>query len=140
MRTITRKIEFDYAHRILGHESKCASLHGHRGTAEITVSSPELDTLGRVVDFSAIKGLIGRWIDDFWDHTILLHPDDPLLKCPSSVFGKKPPYIMTLGNPTAENIAQELHHQTSRFLPPPLKVVRIRFWETPSCYADYIPE
>ena len=55
MPTITKKLEFDYGHRVLGHEGKCRHLHGHRGVAEVTVYAPSLDNLGRVVDFGAIK-------------------------------------------------------------------------------------
>lgn len=80
MPKITRKLEFDAGHRILGHEGKCAHLHGHRYVAEITVSGRDLDTLGRVVDFSVVKTKVGGWIDDYWDHNILLHPQDPLLR------------------------------------------------------------
>ena len=34
MITCTRRIEFDAAHRILNHESKCKMLHGHRYVVE----------------------------------------------------------------------------------------------------------
>lgn len=79
MPQITKKLEFDAGHRVLGHESKCAHLHGHRYVAEITVSSPSLDSISRVIDFSVVKKLVGSWIDETWDHNILLHMKDPLL-------------------------------------------------------------
>lgn len=60
---IMRKFEFDYAHRVLGHESKCKHLHGHRGVAEVIVSSPGLDSLGRIIDFGIVKQRVGKWID-----------------------------------------------------------------------------
>ena len=45
---------------------------------------------------------------------------------------------MKYGNPTAENMARELYDVSSRlFLVKPVRVVRVRIWETPSCYADY---
>ena len=52
---ITRRLEFDAGHRVLGHEGKCKNLHGHRYSAEITVTAPDLDGLGRVIDFGVIK-------------------------------------------------------------------------------------
>lgn len=76
---ITRRFEFDAAHRVLNHESKCAHLHGHRYVAEVTVASDVLDNVSRVIDFSQVKKLVGEWIDFYWDHNIILHPDDPLL-------------------------------------------------------------
>ena len=81
MLEITKKIEFDYGHRVLGHEGKCCYLHGHRGVAEVTVCAVDdggVDDLGRVVDFGVVKEVIGGWIDEKWDHNFLLHKDDPL--------------------------------------------------------------
>ena len=33
---ITRKLEFDAGHRVMNHESKCATCHGHRYVLEVT--------------------------------------------------------------------------------------------------------
>lgn len=141
MTTITRRLEFDYAHRVIGHEGKCRHLHGHRGVAEVTVQAPGLDEVGRVIDFGAVKQLVGSWVDEHWDHNALLRHDDPLLADPVQAVrlcGRQP-YVMS-GNPTAENIAQELFRIASALLPAQLKVVRVRIWETPNCCADYTPE
>lgn len=165
---IARRLEWDSAHRVLHHESKCAHLHGHRYTAIITVQAPELDALGRVVDFSVIKGLVGKWVDDNWDHNILLHPEDPLLKTlriadaqatrfqvagqgkaatpvSDSVFGNgKKPFIFPKDtNPTAENIAQVLCGR-AQFLfdtsgASHIRVGKVRVYETPNCWADFLP-
>lgn len=154
MPTITRKLEFDYGHRILNHESKCRHLHGHRGVAEITVYSPGLDPLGRVVDFSVIKEVVGGWIDNHLDHNMLLHPEDELAKLfedlqkpmtlsrLESLFGGKTPYILPYDypNPTAENISRLIFEKATSLLRKKddnLRVVSVRFWETPNSFSDY---
>lgn len=167
MPTITRKLEFDSGHRVLGHEGKCRYLHGHRYVAEVTVHAPGLDELGRVVDFGVIKEVVGGWINDNWDHNMILHPDDPLATVWSGkktilgtqlfegqiaeLFGGKQPYIMPSDkNPTAENLAKELFLQAADLLSfenveksssaqiyTGLKVIGIRLWETPNSFADY---
>ena len=76
MITVTRRLEWDAMHRIPLHESKCRAFHGHRYAAEITCTAPQLDDLGRVVDFGVIKQLVGSWIDDHWDHTAILMEGD----------------------------------------------------------------
>ena len=140
MITITRRLEFDYGHRVLGHGGKCRSLHGHRGVAEITVQATQLDGLGMVVDFSLVKELIGGWIDAHWDHTLLLHPSDPQLAHLQET-EERPPYTMIEGNPTAENMAAHLWGVSSRLLSSRgFTVVNIRIFETPNCWADYPSE
>lgn len=156
---ITRKFEFDAGHRVLNHESKCANLHGHRYVAEVTVDAPTLDGIGRVIDFSCLKEIVGDWIDENWDHNILLHADDPLLRAmqalrrqasppavsdtwDSVVFNRKPPFIMPYSmNPTAENMATLLYGETVSLLhadarSSELSVVRVRLYETPNCWAE----
>lgn len=136
MITITRKLEFDYGHRVLGHEGKCRHLHGHRGVAEITITASELDGIGRVIDFGQIKQLVGGWIDQNWDHQLLLNPTDPQLEHlrqtePSA------PYVMRYGNPTAENMARELADIAKELLPEAMQVTQVRLWETPNSFADF---
>ena len=158
MPTCTRILEWDAGHRVLRHESKCAHLHGHRYKAEITVYGPELDKQGRVVDFGVIKSVVGTWIDIYWDHNLMLHPEDPLLEGlhfldlhykmdmekPSDVITAfKAPYLFPPGkNPTAENIAEVLGHKANELLQevnPSLVVTKIKVWETPNCFAEYDP-
>src|SRR5436853_739224 len=107
MITITRRFEFDYGHRVLGHEGKCRHLHGHRGVAEVTVQGLELDSLGRVIDFSVLKREVGEWIDNNWDHNILLNTQDPLwqeVPEESLIFANRRPFLFGNRNPTAEYI------------------------------------
>src|SRR5262245_52482042 len=101
----TRKLEFDAGHRVLGHGGKCRHLHGHRYVAEVTCYAEELDKLGFVVDFSVIKTVVGDWIDENFDHNMILNPKDPLwtvwqevimadpAKQMEDVFAKRLPFI-----------------------------------------------
>ncbi len=147
MISITRSFTWDAAHRLLGHESRCRYLHGHRYVAEVSVTSPDLDSLGRVIDFSCLKEIIGKWIDENWDHNILLHEDDPLydLWCRDNketqtlLFQERSPYCMGFANPTAENIVTELYRQIKDRLPEEIKIIHIRLWETEKCFCDFYP-
>lgn len=141
---ITRRIEFDAGHRVYKHESKCAHIHGHRYVAEVTVEADDLDPLGRVVDFSVLKQVIGDWINHFWDHNLLLNPNDPLVNWLSSAIDRlnngKQPYLLPEGNPTAENMAKHLFGVVLQFCTSrswPFYPVHIRMYETPNCWADF---
>lgn len=138
---VTRRIEFDYGHRLLNHESKCSHLHGHRGVAEITCESKKLDRVGRVIDFSCIKELVGGWIDRYWDHNMILHEADPLANLNGvhdQIFGSKQPYVMFNDmNPTAENMCFVLFDAARTLLTSlDITVKHIRLYETPNCWAD----
>jgi 6-pyruvoyltetrahydropterin/6-carboxytetrahydropterin synthase len=140
--SVTRIFPFDAGHRIVGHESKCANLHGHGYEAHVTVMAPELDRLGRVIDFGCLKEIIGGWIDSKWDHNMILFEEDELIKMLKehpdrlyTIFSNKAPYQMMV-NPTAENMARELLVQTQVLLPKEIQITNIRLYETPKCFAD----
>jgi 6-pyruvoyltetrahydropterin/6-carboxytetrahydropterin synthase len=147
MPTITRKFEFDAGHRIMNHESKCRHLHGHRYVALVTVRSPELDSLGRVIDFGEVKEVIGEWIDAFWDHRMLLHPDDHWAERFDAYEQGEGLYLLrcfdtsTPLNPTAENMAKVLFQVVHDLMNPRgIDAVRVVLYETPNCYAEYPDE
>jgi 6-pyruvoyltetrahydropterin/6-carboxytetrahydropterin synthase len=137
--TCTRRIEFDAAHRVMEHESKCKNLHGHRYVIEATFGAKDLDALGRVIDFGQVKTLLGEWIDTNWDHTTILNEKDRALgdvitaKTHQTIF-----YLPT--NPTAENMAEYLLKTVcpKLFASSGAKCTRIRLYETPNCYADAV--
>jgi 6-pyruvoyltetrahydropterin/6-carboxytetrahydropterin synthase len=117
----TRRLQFCAGHRVMGHENKCAHLHGHNYVVYLEAEpDKELDKVGRVVDFSVLKYKIGTWIDKHWDHGFILHEHDENAIKALRWFNKnmtcdfdgtneftqklfKLPY-----NPTAENMAKYL--------------------------------
>lgn len=138
--TCTRRIEFDSAHRVMRHESKCRHLHGHRYVAEITAEPKNgLDDLQRVIDFSVLKEVVGGWVDEFWDHgTLLNKQDSDLIDLCSDADWK---FYLFDGNPTAETIASELFKVSAELLKDTdVNLVHVRIYETPNCWADFSPE
>ena len=146
MLTITRELSFDAAHRVYGHEGKCADLHGHHYVilAEIrpTLRSQSLDTIGRILDFSVMKNKLQGWVDDFWDHNTILFEEDPIADflCQRKDIQKKGIYVMQ-NNPTAENLIQEFYNKTRGLLPQQVEYHHLRMYETPKCFAElYVPD
>ena len=137
MITCTRRLEFDYGHRVFKHESKCAHLHGHRGVIEITALA-ELDSLGRVIDFSVLKKLIGGWIDTHWDHNMILFIEDTqAINAVKMISDNKDPFLLKT-NPTAENMADYLLKVVCPEVlkGTEVKVISVRFHETPNGMAE----
>jgi 6-pyruvoyltetrahydropterin/6-carboxytetrahydropterin synthase len=141
MISCTRRLEFDAAHRVPRHESKCRSLHGHRYAVEITCIAPELDEAGRVIDFGVIKERVGEWIDDQLDHTTILQEgvDDDLADTIDEMLAGRPVYRMAK-SPTAENIAEVIYIAARNLIPVEIGIVQVRVHETPNCWADFIPD
>lgn len=130
---VSREIYFCYGHRLLHYAGKCRHLHGHNGKAIVTLEAPDLDSLGMVVDFTDIKRLLGRWIDETLDHKMLLHQDDPIIP---ELRRLGEPFVALDCNPTAENIARLIFEQARAV---GLPVVEVTLWETESSYAVYRP-
>ena len=137
MTTAERYHDISCGHRVAGHESKCRFLHGHNYRVHFKVSAPDLDSIGRVLDFGVIKSKLCMWLEDNWDHKTLIWEHDPkyfdLKKLfPESI--KKVPF-----NPTAENMARYLLEEVSinQLAGTGCILIECRIEETRKCSASY---
>jgi len=140
--TITKRVEWDAAHRLQRHPGKCSSIHGHRYAAEITVLSQyEVDDSGMVLDFGSLKHSISEWIDSNWDHALILEDTDPLVGVLSNPDKKLRSFLLG-SSPTAEAMAEYLYHVSSVLVSgfrTGLSVSKVRVFETPGSWADFTP-
>lgn len=120
--TIAKKFTFEASHQLdgLGPHHKCARLHGHNYEVDVELSGP-LDDAGMVYDYGRLAPfaalLAGRY-----DHR---HLNDVV------------PF-----NPTAERLAEQLHHEACAALgdlPEEVRVTAVRVRETPRSEAEYRP-
>lgn len=137
---ISRRLEFDAGHRVMNHESKCATLHGHRYVCFFEAEAEKLDSIGRVIDFSILKEKIGSWLDHNWDHTCLIFKEDKQTLLNLKQIPQFKPVFECQWNPTAENMADYL---LNKICPELLKdtgvtVTKVTVYETPNCYAEAI--
>lgn len=128
-------------HRVHGHESKCAHLHGHNYRFHFSVEAQEgdeeLDRIGRVIDFSMIKSQLCDWLESNWDHKFLLWDQDPAADAMRKLDPKG--VVLVPFNPTAENMAQ---HLVEVIGPIQLRdygvvLVEVHVEETAKCSASY---
>lgn len=134
MYRVARELSFCYGHRLLEHDGKERQLHGHNARVFVTLAAATLDKLGMVMDFMHLKRVVGGWIDQTLDHTLLLHRDDPLV-----------PLLRAQGErvhvleapPTAHTLARLIHdYAVSQDFP----VVEVQLWETDTSYATCTAE
>lgn len=133
--SVIKRLEIDAGHRLLRHEGKCRNVHGHRYAFEVEAVADQLDQVGRVIDFSVIKEVVGGWLDDQLDHGFIVQQGDPVQVLLEEL-GQK--LFVMADPPTAENLARLVLGQCQGPLAHQLagvRVVRVICWETPTARA-----
>jgi 6-pyruvoyltetrahydropterin/6-carboxytetrahydropterin synthase len=102
----SRYHDISTGHTVSGHESKCKHLHGHNYRIHFHCVADELDSVGRVVDFSVLKEKLCMWLEDNWDHKFLVWMNDP--RADDLTMVDPEGVVLTGFNPTAENMAEHL--------------------------------
>ncbi len=114
---------FSAGHALRNYKGKCENPHGHNYRIQVIFSGPELDSIGLLLDFVAVKKLMQTVVDRL-DHQYLnnLAPFDVL-------------------NPSAENMAKYFYDEISEGLgqSAPAKLGQVRVWETDTTSATYRP-
>lgn len=149
---ITRRVEFDMAHRLPDHEGKCFRLHGHRYVVDVSVEGDVRQSgseNGMVIDFAALDLILERFVKRF-DHMTMLYSQDPLylfitngaavqaakdadafpdgMTVDADAFG----ILGSLFVPTAENLAQYFFNMLTH---QDIGVTEVTVYETPKSCA-----
>lgn len=143
---ITRRLEFDAGHRIPNHNSQCKHLHGHRYAIEITLSGDVISTegaseQGMVMDFSDVKRIAQAQLVDAWDHAFLVYRGDKVVLDFLAGLPAHKTVVLDVV-PTAEHLARTafdiLNDAYRDVYGNNLRLERIRLYETPNNWADYL--
>lgn len=152
MHTVERYHDISVGHRVHGHESKCAHMHGHNYRITFVVRAKDfrsdLDIIGRVLDFSVIKDRLCMWLENNWDHRFLAHEDDPVMRGllraaqnlqPDDAFLACTSMVWVPFNPTAENMAQYLVEVIAprQLSDTGVEVIACKVEETRKCSATF---
>jgi 6-pyruvoyltetrahydropterin/6-carboxytetrahydropterin synthase len=131
---ITKIFTYPMGHRLSKLEgiSKCCKIHGHSFGVEITVKSEKLNEYDMVMDFSKLKELINKLLEN-WDHGMCINKNDKTIDpkfCFINYFD---------GDPTAENLCKWLYNKFNdeNLLPEPVKIHSVAIWEAPDSKAKY---
>ena len=116
---IAVKSSFSSAHSLRGYSGPCERVHGHNWRVKVVVSRETLDDMGMTIDFKDISRILEDVTTEL-DHRNLdtLH-----------VFKEK--------NPTAENLAVYLYHETLKRLPPGVSLEEVEVSETDRYSVSY---
>ena len=143
---VVKEYKFDAAHRLTNYIGPCSNIHGHSYKVQICFergmdmevgvrSCSRLNEQCMVVDFKDIKGIIGDWIMQNFDHALILDRNDTILRnfFESGICQKM--YYME-GSPTAERMAvQILKVAEAETFESSLRPIWVKVWETETSYA-----
>jgi 6-pyruvoyltetrahydropterin/6-carboxytetrahydropterin synthase len=120
---LTVSSHFDAAHALVGYDGPCSNLHGHTWTIDVTVRGTELDHVGIVYDFKALKRDLADLLEPL-DHHFL---------------NEVPPFDRM--NSTAENMSRWLYQSLAkRIAGKGVEVVEVSVWESPIAKVTYREE
>jgi len=153
---VCKVVETETAHRLGCYEGKCANIHGHSYRWEIEVEAPvgfidgttdESPTPGIGVDFGDLKAAIKEAVFDVFDHSLVIWDKDPhvaSLAVSLNAALHQQRVLVTPWNTTAENYARYALKAVQMLLDraageeeySPIRVTRVRVWETSNSYAE----
>ena len=123
MYEISVQLTFSAAHILKDYPGDCRRLHGHNWKVIVCLRAEELDDLGMVADFRAVKAAAGEVIAEL-DHTLINdHPD------------------FRDNDPSSETLAKWIYHK----LQPKMDAGNhwlhaVEVWETENSSARYVRE
>lgn len=136
----------EMAHRLYHTPGRCQQIHGHNWRVELTLFGPvNRDGLLAGLNFSIIKPEFRKYLDDTFDHRILLNERDPwagFLRTELNAEGDAGtplPGLQTLSvDPTTENFARIIGETViERFHLPAVSEMRVRVDETDTNTAEW---
>ena len=143
MISICKRIRTETGHRLTSYSKKCAHLHGHSMLWEVSVSAPDLDEVGFIMDFSDLKKVLKRTVDKI-DHAFLMHDQDPIVLALGeyetveflrATNGDTPRLFILPFNPTSENMIEWMAYRIMDELPEGITLTSIKLWETAESFT-----
>ena len=120
MYEVTIKKTFSAAHIMKEIGGRCEELHGHNFMVEVSVSAPELNKEGLLIDFRVLKK---------WTHDILEALDHKYLN--------EVDYFKDI-NPSSEQVARLIYDRIAdKAVPEGYAVSRVTVWESENARVSY---
>jgi 6-pyruvoyltetrahydropterin/6-carboxytetrahydropterin synthase len=120
MYEVTIKKTFSAAHILKEIGGRCEELHGHNFLVEVSVSAPELNKEGLLIDFRVLKK---------WTHDILETLDHKYLN--------EVDYFKDI-NPSSEQVARLIYDRIAeKAIPRGYGVSRVTVWESENARVSY---
>lgn len=135
MTILAVKHNIETAHRLSLLPGKCENIHGHSMWVTLRLEG-DIDKNGLVdgVDFGSLKRSFRQYLDNTYDHRLLLNVRDPLA---DALRDLQVGTVFFDGDPSTENIARWIYHhmKTAEGYD---NVLSVEVWETAVNMAEYL--
>ena len=135
--SLTCEMFFDAAHRLSNYEGKCKRIHGHTYKVIVEISANSLNDWGAIMDFGDLKKMMNTYIDEVYDHKLLLFDKDPVNEQISETLPTDGGVYWMTANPTAENIAADIYASLKAIIKDDTYLEKVTVYETPTNAASY---
>jgi 6-pyruvoyltetrahydropterin/6-carboxytetrahydropterin synthase len=108
---ITVEAQFPASHQLRLYDDSLEPIHEHLWRVKLTAVSPQLDSIGVVMDFHELERLLETLVAPLRNQSLNAHP------------------AFTATNPSTENIAAYIANHLT--LPHPVRLESVEVWETP---------
>lgn len=115
MNKITAKFQIEAAHKLMAsYNEDCKNnIHGHSYKLFVSLRREGPLTDGMVIDFKKFKEIIKGNLINKYDHSLILHKDDPLVDRVKDFVSK---LVLYNDNPTAEYMASIMLYEIKNIL------------------------
>ena len=133
--------DFSAANRLSQHyNGACKNLHGHNYEVTVTIAAPQLDEFGFVVDFCKVRELFNNWIEQHWDHTVIVSEQDSALL--EFVKQDQQKYFLFPNSqpPSVENLTKYAFEEFTKIIAqenPQVELLQVAIGESKGCKAIY---
>lgn len=85
---ICKSIELESGHLLSKHPGNCKFPHGHTRSVEMVFRADSLDASDMVLDFKAVKQMMGEFLQQF-DHSLCMNTEDPNYRTFLAAYGDR---------------------------------------------------
>lgn len=133
MTTCTIKITFSAAKRLTEYEGPCRNLHGYQHTLEASFTNDSDSDI--LIDFYELKDILGKWVTEQLDHTVILNEKDRKLgEFITDYTGQTIYYLPS--DPTAERLAEHLKQDIFPQLVPQARCTSLRLYDAADAWVE----
>ena len=136
---VTKIFHFEMAHAIYGYPGACKNIHGHSYKLYVTIgdtsnSDEYIAAPGFVYDFKLLKKSVNESIIQTLDHSLVLSREFLSKNYSGHKVENLKEWEM---EPSVENILLYIKSNLKIVLPPKIKLLKLKLYETADSYAEW---